>query len=217
MTRYMSRLIIIGASGHAKVIADLIRTGRIYKVSGFVDTIAPERHGETFYGSEILGGEESLLLAKKQGTSYAFPAFGDNAARLHWLRRLQADGWIVPTLVHPQAIVSDSVSLDSGSVVMAGAVIQADTIVGKSCIINTGATIDHDCQLGDAVHVAPGCSLAGHVAVGKLSMLGIGTVVRNRITIGKQVKTGAGSVVVTDLPDECLAYGVPAKPVQAKD
>ncbi len=213
----MIELIIIGASGHAKIIADLVRLDNKYLIAGFIDTVSPDRQGEAFYGATVLGDENALLHAIKQGVTHFFPAFGDNIARLDWVKRMQSDGWTVPVLVHPKAIVSESTSLGEGTVVMAGAIVQADTETGKACIINTGATVDHDCQLGEAVHVAPGCSLAGHVVVGELSMLGIGTVVCNRVTIGKQVKTGAGSVVVSDLPDDCLAYGVPAKPVLAKD
>jgi sugar O-acyltransferase (sialic acid O-acetyltransferase NeuD family) len=206
----MHKLLIIGAAGHAKVIADLVKAGNRFEVAGFVDTVNPARAGEKFYGAMVSGGDSWPAQAKKQGICHAFPAFGDNRARLDRLHQLQADGWIVPAFIHPRAVVSSSSLLGNGSVVMAGAVVQADTTIGDACIVNTSSTIDHDCRLGAGVHMAPGCSLAGHVQVGELSMLGIGTIVRDRIVIGKHVTTGAGSVVVTDLPDNCLACGVPA-------
>jgi len=213
----MKKLIILGASGHAKVVADMVKSTGDFNIYGFVDSLNPDRKGESFFGSTILGGEDAFEVAKNSEVAHAIVAVSDNIARLDWIRRLESEGWNVPILIHSKAIVSKGVSIDSGSVVMAGAVVQAGTKIGKGCIINTGAIIDHDCQLGEAVHVAPGCSLAGCVKVGDFSMIGVGTSIRDRVNIGHDVLAGAGAVIVSDLPNRCLAYGVPARVISYKE
>lgn len=197
-------LIMFGAGGHAKVIADLARLLN-YEVAGFVDTVHPERAGEFFAGSVILGDFENLPPA------VAAVGFGDNAARLELTEKLLGRGWRLPALIHPTAVVSPSAELGEGTMVMAKAVVQADARVGKACIVNTGAILEHDSLVNDGVHLAPRSCVCGSVVVGKKTFVGAGAVVREKMSIGEGVIIGAGSVVVKSLPDGVTAFGVPAR------
>lgn len=195
-------IVIVGAGGHAKVVADLVRVlgGR---VQCFVDTVNPARDGEVFFGS--------VVKANMPDVGTAIVAIGDNASRLAMMKQLTDIGWSLPVLVHPAAVISPSAQLGAGTVVMAQAVVQADAILGTACIVNTGAIVEHDGVLGDAVHLAPRACLCGNVTVDEQTFVGAGTVVREKMTIGARVMLGAGSVVVTSLPDGVQAMGVPAR------
>jgi sugar O-acyltransferase (sialic acid O-acetyltransferase NeuD family) len=201
----MTALIIIGAGGHAKAVADLAKTLR-WDISCFVDTVNPHRAGEVFQGAEIV----STLPEPLPGSAVAV-AIGDCAARLMWVQRLMAEGWQLPVLLHPSAVISASGTIGAGSVVMAQAVVHTDAVLGVGVLVNTAAVVEHDCHLGDGVHMAPRSCLCGQIRVGSQTMIGAGTVIRENLRIGARTVVGAGSVVVKDLPDDVTAWGVPAK------
>ena len=207
----MSQVVIWGASGHAMVVADIVRLQGTYTIAGFLDNINPQRRGTAFCESVILGGEEQLALLPAQGIMHILLGFGDCQARLEKSKYLLSQGFLLPVAIHPQAIVARDVVIGSGTVVAAGAVINPGARIGCSVIINTSASVDHECVVGDAAHIAPGAHLAGQVTVGAATQVGIGAAVIQRITIGAGTIVGAGAVVVEDLPDHVIAYGVPAK------
>jgi sugar O-acyltransferase (sialic acid O-acetyltransferase NeuD family) len=142
-----------------------------------------------------------------------FVGIGNNAIREKIQEDLETKGATLPVLIHPTAIVGEEVCLAPGTVVMAGAVINCCTSIGKGCIINTAATIDHDSIIGDYVHVSPGSHLAGSVKVGQQTWLGIGSIVSNNVTIHSGCKVGAGSVIVKDITESGTYVGVPARRV----
>ena len=116
-----------------------------------------------------------------------------------------------PYLVHPSATFASSALLGMGTVVMAGAIVQARACIGEHCIVNTAAVVEHDCVLGDFVHIAPGAILCGGVHVGKGSFIGAGATVIQSIKIGSNVTVGAGATVVNDIPDGVTVTGTPAR------
>ena len=132
------------------------------------------------------------------------------------VRKQLANMYSLPaaTAVDKTALLSDYSSIGEGSMIFHRSIVQARTSIGTHCIINTAAQIDHDCEIGNFVHIAPSCVLCGFVTVGCGSNLGANTTVIPGVNIGKNVVTGAGAVVVTDLPDNCLAVGVPAKVIK---
>jgi len=202
----LKTLVICGAGGHAKVVADVARCAG-WTVAGFLDDLHPDRVGEAFFGSQILDSKEVF-----QGLRPAIAlGIGDCAARLRRATELLALGCPAPVLAHPQAIVASSVQIGPGTQVIAGAILNPDARLGTAVIINTAATVDHDCVIGDGVHLAPGVHLAGNVTVGERTLIGIGSVVKPGICIGRDCVIGAGSVVVEDLPNGSVAYGVPAR------
>jgi UDP-N-acetylbacillosamine N-acetyltransferase len=206
------RLAIWGASGHAAVVADIVRLERRYELVCFiVDTVAPVRHR---LPAPVFSGLEQLDFLRSRGVSHLIVAVGDCAARARLAETAVSRGLELATAVHPQATIASCVDVGAGTVIVAGAVVNPGTSIGRNVIVNTAATIDHDCVIGDAVHIGPGCHLGGSVTVGRETWLGIGAIVRDRIMIGNRVVVGAGAVVVADLAGGVLTYGVPARVIK---
>ena len=190
---------LYGASGHAKVIIDILESSG-YPISGlFDDNLVIKK----IYSQKVLG--------KYAGQALDAPliiSIGDNAIRAKIAQSLQL---VFGKANHSKSIVSPSVSIAAGTVVMQGAVVQADAFIGKHVIVNTKASIDHDCVLDDYVHVSPGAVLCGGVSVGEGTHIGAGAVVIPGVTIGKWCRIGAGTVVIKDVPDHCTVVGNPGR------
>ncbi len=196
-----NKLIIIGAGGHGKVVADIaVKNG--YSNICFIDD---EAKGSLF-GYPIIGTTE-ILKSFNDGKTDFIIAIGNNAVRERIAEKFEVN-WI--TLVHPSAQISIGAEISAGTVVMAGAVVNADAKVGKHCIINSTAVVEHDNIIEDYVHISPGAKLGGTVQVGKCSHIGIGATVRNNIVICKNTVVGAGAVVVKNI-EEGTFVGVPAR------
>ena len=197
----MNRLVIIGASGHGKVVAD------IAKLNGYTDIVFldnnPEIHG--CLGYPVLGPDS--LAAETDGD--LFVAVGDPKARERLMK--MEEGRTLPVLVHPSAVVANDVVIGDGSVVMAGVVINTGARIGRGCIVNTSSSVDHDCILDDYVHVSVGAHLSGTVRVGSSTWIGAGSTVSNNINICAGCIIGAGAVVIGNIEVPGTYYGVPAK------
>ena len=204
----MKRLAILGASGHGKVVAEIAELCGWKKIHFFDDAWPDVKKN----GRWSVVGETNDLIDKIKEYDNAIVAIGDNAIRYEKSLFLISKGFELATLIHPAAIVSQYSNISQGSVVMAGAVINPFAEFGQACIINTSATIDHDCVIDNAVHISPGVNLAGAVKVGALSWIGIGASVKQCIQIGKNVVVGAGATVITDVNDDSVVIGTPAKP-----
>lgn len=184
---------LYGASGHAKVIADILQSqGK--QLTGMVDDNPAI---DELMGHPVFHGLEN--------PSPVIISIGDNKTRRKVVEKLQESTF--ETAIHTSAVVSPHSVIGEGTVVMQGAIIQGGSAVGKHCIINTGASVDHDCVLGDYVHVSPHATLCGNVSVGEGTWIGAGTTVIQGVTIGKWCVVGAGSVVTKDIPDNVLAVG----------
>lgn len=191
---------LYGASGHGKVIKEILEAqGR--KVDGFID--------DNPKINELSG---LPVIHSTESADELIVSIGVNATRKKVIEKLSCP--IADAAIHPSAIISRSVIVDKGSVIMAGTAVNADTKIGKHCIINTGGTVDHECVIGDYAHVAPGVHLCGQVHVGEGTLIGVGTSVIPCVHIGKWCVIGAGSAVVSDIPDGYLAYGNPCKMVK---
>ena len=190
---------LYGASGHAKVIIDILESSGI-RVTGLFDDNPAIKE---LYGRKVLG--------KYFGQALDAPliiSIGDNAIRAKIAKSLQLD---FGKAIHSKSIVSPSASIAAGTVVMQGGIVQADAFIGKHVIVNTRASIDHDCVVGDYAHISPGAILCGGVRVGEGTQVGAGAVVIPGIRIGKWCKVGAGAVVVKNITDFSIAFGNPAK------
>ncbi|ATX81432.1 sugar O-acyltransferase, sialic acid O-acetyltransferase NeuD family [Mariprofundus ferrinatatus] len=204
----MRQLLILGAGGHGKVVAEIAEATGGWQAIAFLD----DRH-EVLNGTLRWPVVDGVRHARRLVDSYshAIVAVGDSTMRLGWLSMLAAQGFEIPCLIHPTAWVSPSATVGAGTVVMANATIQADARIGQGCIINTAASIDHDCTIGDGVHVCPGAHLGGDVRVGNSSWLGIGCSVIHGIEIGGRVTVGAGAAVINPVADGLTVVGVPAR------
>jgi UDP-perosamine 4-acetyltransferase len=209
-----TRIILVGAGSHGKVVLEAVRAMGGLEVVGFLD---PEPVGPLVLGTPVLGNDTLLPPLRAEGISLAVVALGANALRQRVGERLLALGFRLPTILHPAAFVSPSASLGPGVVVMARAVVGTETRVGMLAIVNTGAIIDHDNHIGDAAHIAPGCALAGSIQIGDRVLVGVGSAVRPGIRIGHDAVIGAGSAVVTDVLDGTVVGGAPARPLRRPD
>jgi UDP-N-acetylbacillosamine N-acetyltransferase len=206
----LRRVVLWGASGHARVIADILRAAGGYALEGFIEDVHPERKGEVLCGARVLGGREALPRLAAEGVEMIV-AIGDCAARLACADRAGAAGVAFATAVHPAAVLAGDVRPGCGTVVMAGAVVNAAAQLGRHAIVNSGAVVEHDCVIEDGVHISPGACLAGGVRVGRGAWVGIGAVVVEKVSIGAGSVIGAGAVVTKDVPGGVVAWGCPAR------
>lgn len=198
------KLIIIGASGHGKVIADIAKKVGYEEIS-FLDDNTEKKECAGY----------SVIGSTKDAVNYAECDFivgiGDCQIRKKIQQQLEKQKLHIISLIHPSAVIAEKVNIGMGTVVMAGTVINPDTTIGDGCIINTGATVDHDNNIADYVHVSVGSHLAGTVQIGETTMIGAGAVVINNITICEKCMIGAGAVVIQDIKNSGTYIGVPAR------
>lgn len=201
-------VIIYGASGHGKVVADILRACSV-KIEGFVDD-EPSLDA-LVYGARVLGNGRWLAeQAARQPVTVAL-GVGDNFARRTIAERCAASGMRLLTAVHTSATIAHSAKISPGVVIMPHAVINADAEIGQGAIINTAAIVEHDCKVGNFAHLSPKTAIGGHVRVGDLSWLGIGATVIPNIKVGTCSIIGAGATVVRDVDDWVVAAGTPAR------
>ena len=192
------KVIIIGAGGHGRVVADIVKLNGD-EVIGYID----DNKTGTVNGCEVLGTNQDI----GKFDCYYFAAIGDNTTRQ---KIMQKDvKWY--TAIHPSAVVAEDVKISCGVVVMANAVVNSGSTVGRGAIINTAATVDHDNIIEDFVHLSPGVHLAGTVTVKERTWVGIGAIVVNNVTICSDAMIGAGAVVVKDVVESGTYVGVPMR------
>lgn len=193
-----NRLIIIGASGHGKVVADIALLNG-YKDIVFLDD---DESIKECAGFSVIG--KTAEAVNMSGDKIV--ANGDAKIRERMQQLIQT-----VTLIHPNAIISRRVEIGEGTVIMAGAIVNSDARIGKGCIINTDSSIDHDCIVEDYVHVAVGAHLCGAVKIGHGTWVGAGSTVSNNIDICANAVIGAGAVVIKSITEPGTYIGVPAK------
>lgn len=195
----LNRLVIIGAGGHGKVIADIaLKAG--YTDLAFVD----DNLKGNCIGFPIIGTCDILENLNDGNTDFII-AVGNNQIRKSIAEKYNVN-WV--TLVHPSAQIGINVNIGIGTVVMAGAVISPDSKIGQYCIINSNSTVEHENVIGDYVHISPGVSLGGMVKIGDNTHVGIGATVRNNISICQNCIIGAGAVIVKDITESSTYIGI---------
>jgi sugar O-acyltransferase (sialic acid O-acetyltransferase NeuD family) len=206
----MNKLLVIGAGGHGKVVADTAREMALWDLISFVDSRYPEQKKCSAW--QVTAADLPALSDDYIGADFIV-AIGNNELRLKLYSEAIAKGFTPVNVIHPFSYISPDVSLGKGIVIFAGSVINIDSSIGDASIINTGATIDHDCFLSAGVHISPGVNLAGGVSVGQCSWVGIGASVKQLVEIGDNVIVGAGSAVVSNIESDVTVVGVPARSV----
>ncbi|GAA4460783.1 acetyltransferase [Nemorincola caseinilytica] len=200
-------MIVYGASGHGKVIIEILESNGITDIEVWDDADKPPMWQYPVQKPFSTPGTEDRE---------AVISIGVNATRKKVAGLLEGKLRFVKA-IHAHARVSRRATVGEGTVIMAGATINADTRIGKHCIVNTSASIDHDCVLGDYVHVSPNATLSGDVHIGEGTHFGGGAVAIQGIRIGKWCTIGAGAVVIRDIPDHATAVGNPARVIKIKD
>jgi len=197
-------VIVLGGSGHAKVIADIIlKSGD--NLVGFLDDNEEIQGKIIFDNKKVLG---KIVDCLDYNDICFIIGIGNNKTRKMIGEEYNLNWY---TAIHPNAVIADDVEIGDGTVVMAGTVINTGTKIGKHCIINTASSIDHDNIIEDYVHISPGAHLAGTVTIKNSSWICSGVTVINNIIIEKNNIIGAGAVVVKNIVTEnCTFVGVPA-------
>jgi sugar O-acyltransferase (sialic acid O-acetyltransferase NeuD family) len=198
-------MILYGASGHGKVIADILIENGIDDIQ-FWDDVANVKL-ENF---KVI----TTPLYFSKITDKVIISVGNNATRKKIAEKIKSEISFATTR-HPASIISKRVSIGQGTVVMAGSTINIDCTIGKHCIINTCTCIDHDCILEDYTHISPNATLCGNVSVGEGTHIGAGSVVIQGINIGKWCTIGAGSVIIKDVPDNSTVVGNPGRIIKS--
>lgn len=199
-----NKLLIIGASGHGKVVADVaIKMNKWHTIEFLDDDLSIKNP----LGLEIIDISKHV---EAYITEYDFfVGIGNNEVRRKVTERLKKSKAKIATLIHPSAIIAEEVVIGRGTVVTAGVIINSSTNIGEGCIINTGSTVDHDNTFGDYVHISPGANIAGTVKIGDNTWIGTGGIVSNNIYITNNCIVGAGGVVVRDINESGTYIGVP--------
>jgi acetyltransferase EpsM len=206
-----ARLVIVGAGGHGRVMADVVREQGEADLVGFLDD-DDALVGVAIDGAVVLGSAQDVALIDRLDASHFLPAIGSNRIRAEVADRLAALGLKPWSAVHPATTVSRHATLGEGAQVVAGVVINPGTMVGRHVILNTACSIDHDCRLGDYVFVGPGARLGGAVEVGEGAFIGMGATVIQCRSVGAGATVGAGAVVIRDVPGGETVMGCPAQP-----
>jgi sugar O-acyltransferase (sialic acid O-acetyltransferase NeuD family) len=192
---------LYGASGHAKVIIDILES-RSVVISGLFDD---NPHLQSLNNISVLGSYKGQKL-----DGPLIISIGENRIRAKIAKEIGTQQ-LFGKATHCSALISPSANIDEGTVVMQCAIVQASTVIGKHVIVNTGASIDHDCFIGNFAHISPGAVLSGNVKVGEGTHIGAGAVIIPGIRIGKWCKIGAGAVVIKNIPDYATAVGNPTR------
>ncbi|MBU3714897.1 MAG: acetyltransferase [Ferruginibacter sp.] len=210
-------VVIIGSSGHAKVVIDIVEKQGVYEI---VALLGEEKNiGKTCMGYAVSGTEESInSVLLKYPNCKAFIAIGDNFIRQKIAQKIISINPTIEfaTVVHPSAQIAKDVAIGKGVAIMANAVINSGSMISDGCIINTKASVDHDCFVGNYSAVLPGVTIGGNVQIGERSVLCIGSVVKQGVSIGNDTVVGAGALVLENIGDTLLVYGSPAKVVKTR-
>ena len=211
------RLLVFGASGHAKVVIDMLEMLEHFQIVGLIDNY--KSLGTLCANYSVIGCVEDLSkIIKKEKIDGGVIAISDNWSR-HLVKK-QIEGnypkFTFYSVVHPRANIAKSAIINPGTVVMPGVNIGPNCIIGSFCILNTMSSLDHDSIMEDFSSLAPGAVTGGNVKIGYFSAICLGAKIIHQINIGDQTVIGAGSVVVRNIPKMCVAYGVPAKIVRKR-
>lgn len=204
------KLVIFGAGGHAREVADLIATGSNYEHVGFVDKV----QGGMLDGIPVLSWEQFSHMYSPGAVS-VITAIGDPKLRLRVAKECADERYDFATLVHPSVRLSHTVELGPGTIIFPGCVLTINISIGRHVYINVGCTISHDVRIGDNSFLAPGVHVSGNVAIGRSVWIGTGASITNGtpdspLVIGDGTVVGAGSAVIKSCEPGCLYAGVPA-------
>ncbi len=210
-------IVIVGASGHAKVVIDIVEKQDLYHINGLIDTYVET--GTRVFEYEVLGTEDILSeLYQSKKIIGGIVAIGDNYLRQHMVTQIKklCPEFQFITAIHPNSIIGKNVSIQEGTVVVAGAVVNCDSMVDSHCIINTRASVGHDCHIKAFSSIASGVILGGNVTINEATAISLGAVILGNITVGKHTVVGAGSVVTKNISNNIMAYGNPAKVIRKR-
>ena len=208
----MEKILLIGGGGHCESVIDSIIENSSFDIVGVLDT--PEKVGETIGGVPIIGVDEDLQKWRNKGIQNAFitlGSIGHTQLRQKLFQQAKKIGFSFPVIKDKTAIISNRTTINEGTFIGKGVIVNASVKIGKLAIINSGAIVEHGSTIGDYCHLAPGSTLSGNVSIGKSTHIGTNTTIIQGIEIGKETIIGAGSVVIRNIGSFKIAYGNPCK------
>ncbi len=214
----MTNIVLFGGGLHANVCIDIFEKEAATNIVGIIDSIADV--GSTMFGYPVIGRQEDIIeLESKHNIQAGFISIGDNYTRKHVRDSIIS---LIPEFdfvnaIHPTVSIGRNVKMGIGIVMMAGVVVNPDSVIEDFCILNTGAQLEHNCHMGEFSHLSAGSITGGKVKLGKFSTITLGVTIIDRVTIGENTVVGSGAVVLEDLPDHVLAYGSPAKIIRSRE
>lgn len=214
---HMQQVLIIGASGHAKVIIDIFEKNK-WEVVGLIDDNL--NISEVILGYKVLGKVDEIpQIIQKIKTNNIFVAIGDNWIRQQVINKIKVKTSNIEFVnaIHPSAEIGKNVTLGKGIAIMAGAIVNADSIIGNFAFINTNASAGHDTKMSNYSSLAPGVTVGGNTQIGEYSAISIGATIKEEIIIGKHCIIGAAALLLTNCEDNWIMYGVPAKKIRTRE
>lgn len=215
MVNQVQRVLVVGSSGHARSLINVIESDGNFTIVGLLDDF--RLAGESLNGYRILGGVSDLSnLVSQLDINGIFLGVGDNFSRSVLVEKIQRDCPTLrfPSAVHAAAVLAPDVKTSDGVVIMAGALVGPNAVVEQFCIINSGACLEHDAFMAEYSSLGPNAVTGGYCRIGHHTAICIGAVLSHRVTIGEHTVIGAGSTVLKDIDANCIAYGTPARKVR---
>lgn len=209
-----TRVLIVGAGGHAQVVADILlrmqeEDGALVPI-GYVDD-DPAVYGQQLLDLPVLGGVARMSEVRHERV---IVAIGSNGTRQRMLERLKGQGERFGIARHPSAVVAPDVRIGPGTMICAGAIVNPGSFIGANVILNTGCTVDHHNRIGDHAHIGPGVHLGGDVEIEEGALIGIGATVMPQRRVGAWSVVSAGALVHSNVGDRVVAAGVPARVIR---
>ncbi len=212
------KIVVVGASGHAKVIIDILEREGKYIIIGLIDSY--KEKGKKTFGYAILGTEKIIpQLIKDENLFGAVLAIGDNNIRkelFYKIEKIQPNFNYV-NAIHPKAVIGTKVKIGKGVVIMPGVIVNTQSKIDDFCILNTKSTLDHECKMKKFSSLGPGTNVGGNVKIGECTAISLGAKVIENIIIGAHTVVGAGSLVIRDIDNNKVAFGVPAKIIRERE
>jgi sugar O-acyltransferase (sialic acid O-acetyltransferase NeuD family) len=211
----MENVVVVGASGQAKIAMDAIEKEEEYRIVGLIDSYKPV--GSSCFGYQVIGSEEDLPRLVTERKIYGgLVAIGNYIAKRRLIERISE---LIPSFtfinaIHPSVQIACEVVLGKGILMMAGAIINSDSRVGDHCTLCTGASLDHDSTMHDYSFLSAGVTVGGRCTIGAFSFISLGAKVISGVSVGEHAVVGAGATVVKDVPGYVVAYGTPARVIR---
>lgn len=205
--------VIYGAGRQGMIVLETLRAAGESEIIGFLDD-NEEIHGKTLHGLPVFGGIEWAVTNETGSNLGVIVAIGNNDARVAIGGKLRNTGYELANVVHPTVMMMPGISMGTGNLVCAGAILITGTQLEDDTVVNSGAILEHDTILHTGAQVATGVHTAGCVEIGKHAFVGVGAILGPNVTIGERSVIGAGSLVLSDIPADMIAYGTPAKAIR---
>lgn len=206
------KIVLIGGGGHCKVVINILNSLSNFEIYGITDN--KENIGKKILGVTINSTDEDLSDIKMQGVEYAFITLGitpNSKKRLDLISRIKSLGFKIPSIISKYAIVASSAEIGEGTLIEDGAIVDPCVVIGDHCIINKACVISHDVIIENNVNLSPGCLINGNSLIKENAYVGTGGIILQGLEIGENTTVGAGAVVTTNVEDNVIAIGIPAK------